>query len=536
MVRGCQRRLWIRNMVYNEKGMKRIFKRKLTWLVIAVLVVVFVVYLGVRGKTGNYQFISVKQGSITQTVSVTGNTTPVQSLDLAFQTGGTIAAVAKNAGDRVSAGDVLVQLDTSDLQAQLAQAEASVDAAKAQLAQLEAGAQPADIQGSQAAVASAEQTLANTYSNVPNTLEGAYAEAYDAIRNQLSPFFTNAESANPQITFSINDSQTLNNMISERVAASTELNEWQNEINALGPGVSTSTLETVLANGSHHLDVIQNLLATAAQALIQETSLSPTTLSTYKSDLASAVTETNQAATQVSTASQNIASEKISITQAEAALNLKLAGSTTQQIQAQQAQVEQAQANAQSVQVKINQATLTSPIDGVVTVQNAKVGEIAQAGATITSVISNNNLEVDSYVPETDIGKVNVDDPVNMTFSAFQGQTFTGKVFFIDPAQTILQGVVDYKIKVSFDNPGSSMKSGLTANLDIQTQTHDNALILPQYAVLQTDQGDFVEILQNGKVTQAPITTGIQDQDGNVEILSGVTVGEQVLNIGLKSS
>jgi RND family efflux transporter MFP subunit len=233
---------------------------------------------------------------------------------------------------------------------------------------------------------------------------------------------------------------------------------------------------------------------------------------------------------------ENIASQVIAIQQAQAQLNLTLAGSTTDAIQAQQAQVAEAQANAQNIQVEINESSIISPIDGVVTVQNAKVGEIASPGTTETSIISNNNLEVDAYVPETDIGKVNVGDAVSMTFNAFQGATYTGKVFYIDPAQTILSGVVDYKVKVSFDTPDPNMKSGLTANLSIDTQTDNNVLILPQFAVLVTDQGSFVDIIKNGAEVQVPVTTGIRDDAGNVEIASGVTNGEQVVNIGLKSS
>ncbi len=516
--------------------MQALLRRKLTWIILAILVAGGAAYYFVSKSNSNqYQFIAVQQGSIVQTVSVTGNTTPVQSLNLGFQNGGTVAAVNKNVGDTVVAGDVIARLNTSDLQAQLAQAQAGVDSATAQLQSLKAGAQPADIQASEAALASAAQSLANMYANVPNALASAYAEANDAVRNQLSPFFTNAETASPLLTFSVNNSQTANNVQFERAQASTELNNWQAELSALGLTTNTSTLEVALQKGTAHIVVVQNLLATAAETLVQQTNLSPTTLAAYKTAITSAITETNTGSTNVNAAIQNIASQKIAIQQSQAQLNLKLAGSTTDQIAGQQALVEQAQANMQSVQVKINEASLVSPIAGVVTVENAKVGEIAASGATMVSVISNSNLEVDAYIPETDIGKVNVLDTVNMTFSAFQGQTFTGKVFYIDPAQTILQGVVDYKIKVSFDDPGSNMKSGLTANLDISTEKHDNALILPQYAVLQTDQGSFVEILTNGIVTRVPITTGIQDEQGNVEILSGVTAGEQVLNIGLKS-
>jgi len=223
------------------------------------------------------------------------------------------------------------------------------------------------------------------------------------------------------------------------------------------------------------------------------------------------------------------------VAQAQAQLNETLAGSTANAIAAQQAQVASAQANVQSIQVNINNASLVSPINGVVTVQNAKVGEVAIAGQTITSIISANNFEIDAYVPETDIGKVAVGDSVNMTFDAFPGENFAGKVFYIDPAETIESGVVDYLVKVSFDTPDARIKSGLTANLDINTQTDQNALILPEYAVIQNASGTYVDILQNGAETQVPVTLGIHDQNGNVEIASGVTDGEQVVNVGLKT-
>ena len=137
--------------------------------------------------------------------------------------------------------------------------------------------------------------------------------------------------------------------------------------------------------------------------------------------------------------------------------------------------------------------------------------------------------------PETDIGKVAVGNAVSMEPSTHSMvRRSPGKVFYIDPAETIESGVVDYLVKVWFDTPDTRIKSGLTANLDINTQTDQHALILPQYAVVQNASGTYVDIVQNGKETQIPVTLGISDQNGNVEIASGVTEGEQVVNIGLK--
>jgi HlyD family secretion protein len=144
--------------------------------------------------------------------------------------------------------------------------------------------------------------------------------------------------------------------------------------------------------------------------------------------------------------------------------------------------------------------------------------------------------EVDAGVSETDIGKVVLGDKVSMTLDAFPNETFDGSVFYIAPAETNTDGVISYQIKISFDKMDVRFKSGLTANINIETKQEDNALLLPQYAILQNDQGAFVETVSNNKIIQNPVLLGIEDQKGNVEVVSGVTEGEQVLNIGLKAS
>jgi HlyD family secretion protein len=150
--------------------------------------------------------------------------------------------------------------------------------------------------------------------------------------------------------------------------------------------------------------------------------------------------------------------------------------------------------------------------------------------------MSDAGYEIDAGVSETDIGKILVGNKVTMKLDAFPGEIFDGSVFYIAPAETNNAGVISYQIKISFDKPDQRLKSGLTANVDIQTKNKDNVLILPQYAILQNDQGMFVETLVNNKINQNPVTLGISDQKGNAEVVSGVTEGEQVLNIGLKTT
>lgn len=514
---------------------KRPFYKKKRYIIPAAIVLLFVLYKIFHHTKSAYTLVPVTQGTIKETVSVTGNTTPVQSVSLGFQNSGTVAAVYHDIGDHVSAGAVVATLDASDLSAQLKEAQANVDAAQAKLDGLKAGAQPEDIAVSQATLAKAEQDLANMYSSIATTSSAGYSSGNDAVRTQLSTFFTNAETSSPMLTFQTSDTQSANQTQMLRIAAGAALNAWQAELGTVSSASDSVALSKLSTDSLADLKKTQDLLSAVSSALNNATTLSASQLAADKSAVTVATNEVNGAVSGLNTIQQNISSQNLLISQLEAQLSLKQAGSTSSDIAAQQAAVEEAQASVASAEAKLANSEIVAPMSGVITQQDAKIGQVASPGTPLVSIISDGNFEVDANVPETDVGKLAVGNPVSMTFDAFPGQAFTGKVFYIDPAETIESGVVDYKIKVSFDAPSAQMKSGLTANLDIQTKSDANALILPQYAILVNDSGAFVETLgaKNAVVT-TPVTLGIQDENGNAEVLTGVTAGEKVLNIGLK--
>jgi HlyD family secretion protein len=482
-----------------------------------------------------YQLIPVSKGPITETVSVTGNTTPQKSVSIGFQNGGTIAHVYYNLGEQVQAGALVAELNTAGLEAALAQAKANVDAAQATLAGLQAGAQPADIAASQAALQGAEQTLTNIYTGISDAATSGYAKGNDAVRTELNSLFSNAETTQPQLTFQTSNSQAAINAVSLRSAASGELNAWQAELANVSPSSSPSALVAAIHTDLAHLAVIQQLLTTVSATLDANINLSVSQLAGDKANLSAGITEVNAAISAFNTISQNIALQQSTVNQAQAVLALKQAGSTPQAIAAQEAVVEQAQAGVASAEANLQNSEIVSPLSGVVTEQDAKVGQQATPGVPLVSVIGTGGFEVDAGVAETDVGKLAVGDSVTMTLDAFPNETFAGSVFYIAPAETNTGGVISYQIKISFNKADPRLKSGLTANVDIQTKHEDNALILPQYAILQNDSGTFVETLVGGVTTTTPVTLGIQDQSGNVEVLSGVIEGEQVINIGLKT-
>jgi HlyD family secretion protein len=507
---------------------------KTKWgIAISALVVLVVAGYFIFHKGTKYQFVTVQRGSITESVSITGNTTPQQSVSLAFDSSGIISHIYSDLGRRISAGQVLAELNTNDLVAQLHQAEANVATQLAKLQGLQSGSRPEDIASSQAALDKAKQDLANMYTGISDTSIDSYAKATDAVRIQISGLFSNAETQNPALTYTTSNSQAQTDVINERPVIGASLNKWQDQLSSISQ--SDTALETLLQGEISYLTDIRQLLNNLSKTLDSAPSLSVTALAANKAAVSTALNEVNTAVKNLNTISQNIASQKLTVLQLQAQLNLKNVGTLPTDISAQEAQVEQAKATVDSVKAKIQNSQIVAPISGTVTKFDAKIGQLATPSVPLVSIMADNGYEVDAGVSETDVGKILVGNVVTMTLDAFPNETFTGSVFYLAPSETNTQGVINYQVKISFDKADARLKSGLTANIDIQTKRKDNVLVLPQYAILQNNEGTFVETLENKTTKQNKVMLGIQDQKGNVEIISGVTEGEQVLNIGLKT-
>jgi len=498
---------------------KSFWRPTTTKVIIGIIVLALVAFAGTKifgAKQGTYQFVTVKQGPIDETVSVTGNTTPISSVSLGFGTGGTVASVNSDVGENVVAGQVLAELDNSDLDAQIRQAQATADSEDAKLQELQAGTRPEQL-------AVDQQTSDNAETQLVAAMNTAYQQTYDAIVNKSDTLFTNGNSENPTISIPTESWDQQRDIQGERLSLKDTLTAWQSDLAANDFDTTLAATDKSLAAAKSFL----NDLSAIVTQLSVTSSASQTQINSYNASISAAAQE-------VSAAQSSVQSAESTWNSAQASLALAKAGSTPQDIASEQAQVESANAAVESAQAKMKDSEIVAPISGVVTQFDAKVGQFATAGTPLVSIISANQFEIDALVSETDIGKINIGDMATMTLDAFPNETFTGSVFYMDPAQTTSDGVVGYKIKVNFAKPDPRMKSGLTVNLVVETKHKDSVLYLPQYAILQNDSGTFAEVLQDNKVTDVPVTLGLQDQNGNVEIVSGVTDGEQVINVGLK--
>ncbi len=480
--------------------------------------------------------LSVVRGTVRQEVIVTGKTKPVENVDLAFERTGMVEEVDTQVGDKVVPGAVLVKLDTRELQASLREMQASMDAAEAKLAQLKQGTRPEDVQVKRTELAKAKQDLVNDYLEAIPAISDAYAKADDVLRNQIDFLFTNGETSSPRLTFTISNSQLQTDIENMRVVIGAELGQWKTEFGVLTISSSPVELDAALDRDEARITHTATFLTKVSDALSGTITLSASTLATYKTNVNTARTAINTALTNVSSKKQTISSQKIAVQKIQDELDRDLAGTVPEEIQAQTATVAEAQAKTDSISIQITKSTLRSPIAGVVVKQDAKVGQIVTTNSTLVSIISEDNLEIEANVPEVDIGQVTAGNPVQITLDALPGEHFSGKVFYIDPAETVVDGVVNFKVKINFDRVDPRIKSGLTANLAIETKRKEGVLILPQFAVIENDKGTFVKKFEVGIIAEIPVVIGIRSRDGNVEIVSGLSEGDAVVNIGAKTS
>jgi len=207
-----------------------------------------------------------------------------------------------------------------------------------------------------------------------------------------------------------------------------------------------------------------------------------------------------------------------------------------------QGQINQALANLASVQKQIDDSRLVSPLDGLVTQVNYEVGEqFSAAGKPFITILVNNNFYIEVDITESDIAKIKIGNPAEITLDAFGPETiFKGQVYFIDPAQTVIQDVVYYKVKVSFSDSQeiarlttehhTDIKAGMTANVTIITAERDKVIKVPARAIIDQEDGTkIVRILKDDQLQEVPVTVGLRGDDGLVEVTSGVNPGDQVV-------
>jgi RND family efflux transporter MFP subunit len=321
--------------------------------------------------------------SLGATLDFSGVLLPAQTADISSQIGGKVTSLGFQAGDAVKAGDVLMQLDTQTLNAQLAQAEAGLQSAGA----------AAGAAGNQASIAKI---------------------ALDAAQRDY--------------------------------------------------------------------DRTKALFASGAAS---------------QSDMDDATDKLNTAQKQYDNASGP------AIDQATAAVNT-------------------AQANIDVLNVQLSEATIKSPLDGVLANRNVDVGDVVTPGVAVMSVVDASSLKLTSTVTQDELPLLALGQEMDITVDSFPGQDSKGTVTMLGPI-AVSTGEV-FPIEVTIKNDGHLM-AGLTAQASAAVKA--SGIVVPSSAVVQSNGASYVFVIKDGVASRRLVSTGLSSDAGTL-ILKGLAAGEQI--------
>ncbi|HSB14314.1 MAG TPA: efflux RND transporter periplasmic adaptor subunit [Bryobacteraceae bacterium] len=178
---------------------------------------------------------------------------------------------------------------------------------------------------------------------------------------------------------------------------------------------------------------------------------------------------------------ENIDAAKAGVERARATVRLAQASRLElkrkeQELGARRADIDRAKAQIAVIESQLNDSAVTSPIDGVVLVKSAEVGETLGAGATVLTIGDLDHPWLRGYINETDLGRVKLRSKVKVTTDSFPGKVYWGTVSFISSEAEFTPKQIQtpeervklvYRVKVDLPNPGHELKSNMPADAEI---------------------------------------------------------------------
>ncbi len=180
----------------------------------------------------------------------------------------------------------------------------------------------------------------------------------------------------------------------------------------------------------------------------------------------------------------------------------------------------------------LTESAIRSPFDGVVSLRHIKIGNMIQINSPAFRITRMASLQAHIYVPERDIHKLAAGQPAVLAVDAWPGKQFIGKILRVNPVVDAGTGTVKVTVAMAADQ--SQLKPGMFGRIEIRYDRREQALLIPQDAVLTEDAAQSVFVVADGRARRRPVKTGYSDAE-HYEVLEGLKVGEQVVTIGQSS-
>ncbi len=436
--------------------------------------------------------------SILGEVSASGNIDLESLRSVAAKVAGDVNDIVVRPGDVVAKGDVLIILDSSDLERAANQAELDVQSAKNDLDQIKEPADDADIASAQADLAEAKENLTDVQAG-PSKEELAAARA--SLLSAQAKYDDLLKGPSDAELIQLQADMRRNEIALRKAQGDYDQIAWRNDssMTTEAETLQTATIdyETAQAAYAEATQPASTADLAEAQSGIQDAQVS-------LDDLLNSPT------------AAEIAQAEAQVAQAEAALAQLQIGPSEMDLASAEIALEKSILDLEEAYSNLALAQVTAPAAGTILTVSPALGESIGAGGVVATMADISQLQLTIDVAEIDIANVKPGQPASIAIDAFPQRTFTGVVDYIAPSSASDSDLVNYAVTIALDRDRlEGVLPGMTAVAMLQNTTADlnNAWLVPSNSVQQSNGASTVVRLQNGVQEPVPVQiTGIEGE------------------------
>lgn len=518
---------------------------------IGIAVIGFFAYRNLKGNGSSVQYVlaAVEKGTITLSVSGSGQIFASDEVTLQSKASGDLVYLGVKNGQFVKAGTLIAKVDTTDAQQAVKDAEINLESAKLNLEQAQTSSAIDETSLKRQAISYMTTALNNT-KNVIDSFE-------DILFTDITSYNMNSKYLVDYYARIVNFYAHSDVNYDKVIRANFEIIKQENNVNQalfsnLDQNSTLEEIESVLnrivettktLNDSVHLSY---QLLNRYDSILNDNNLTPIlnirTVSSDKSTVSSFVTSVDSNTTNLLTIQKSIKTYRTSPSDVTpyAIRSLKLA-------------VEQKENALENAKNQLKNYYVYAPFDGEISSVSVSKGDRVSSGTSLAVLITKQKIAKIS-LNEVDVVKVKEDQQAKLTFDAMDDLKIEGEVIEVDNVGTVSQGVVTYNVKIGFDTKDERVKSGMSVNAEIVTETKENILLVPNSAVKSLGEKYYVEMpgennnsnstgnvrtaKSNSEVNaprQQPIKIGLAN-DSFTEILEGLKEGDKIIVKTLNST
>lgn len=192
------------------------------------------------------------------------------------------------------------------------------------------------------------------------------------------------------------------------------------------------------------------------------------------------------------------------------------------------AKLESAEAQLASSQLQLDYTRITAPFDALVVTRYVKLAQHVSNGSPLFRLSDFTPLLCPIQVPEKELPNVHIGQRARLEVDAYPGRAFSASVLRISPTVDASTGTL--RVTLEVDGRGV-LRPGLFADVKLETDRHENALVIAKTALVMDSIGDTVYVRNGDVAGRREIKLGFREGD-RVEVLDGLAEGEEVVVLG----